>query len=160
MLDGISGVVHPGRMTLLLGHPGSGKSTLLKALSGRLANPRALHGEVSYSGLTAIEAAGRGIYVGQLVQYVSQLDEHSPFLTVRETLRFIAQNSLAGADSAAIDSRVAETLDLLRLNECADTTVGNALMRGISGGELKRVTVGEGLITNARFLALDEISTG
>lgn len=38
--------------------------------------------------------------------------------------------------------------------------IGNDLLRGVSGGEKKRVTVGEGLITNARFLALDEISTG
>jgi hypothetical protein len=43
---------------------------------------------------------------------------------------------------------------------CADTLIGNDLLRGVSGGEKKRVTVGEGLITNARFLALDEISTG
>ena len=43
---------------------------------------------------------------------------------------------------------------------CANTMIGNELLRGVSGGEKKRVTVGEGLITNARFLALDEISTG
>lgn len=38
--------------------------------------------------------------------------------------------------------------------------IGNDILRGVSGGEKKRVTVGEGLITNARYLALDEISTG
>ena len=36
ILDGVSGVLKPGRLTLLLGPPASGKSTLLKALSGRL----------------------------------------------------------------------------------------------------------------------------
>lgn len=43
---------------------------------------------------------------------------------------------------------------------CADTRVGDDLTRGISGGERKRLTVGEGLLTNARFIALDEVSTG
>ena len=35
ILDNMSGVIQPGRMTLLLGPPGSGKSTLLKALAGK-----------------------------------------------------------------------------------------------------------------------------
>lgn len=131
---------------------------------------------------TPLRGLLRGIELGQLVQYVSQLDEHSPFLTVRETLMFVARNrcagcgllclavgrrslacrhcSLTGVDRAAAEQRVQEILDLLHLNACADTIVGNDLMRGVSGGEKKRVTVGEGLITNARFLALDEISTG
>ena len=58
------------------------------------------------------------------------------------------------------DRRVDEVIDLLHLHGCADTIIGNDLLRGISGGEKKRITIGEGLITNARFLALDEISTG
>lgn len=68
--------------------------------------------------------------------------------------------SLVGVDRAGAERRVQEVLDLLHLHACADTIIGNDLLRGISGGEKKRVTVGEGLITNARFLALDEISTG
>lgn len=123
-------------------------------------NPGLLHGDVRYNGLTAAELRSRGVHLGPLVQYIGQLDEHSPFLTVRETLRFAARNALAGLDAAAIEARVLETLALLRLQDCANTVVGNALLRGISGGEMKRVTVGEGLLTNARFIALDEISTG
>lgn len=159
-----------------------GKSTLLKALTTRLAKPRDLRGDVRYSGLSVPEVAAAGIHLGQLVQYVNQLDEHFPFLTVRETLSFVAENSLAGADAAAVQARVQDVLDLLHLNGtrrvrgfclcastlaqcgapagCANTMIGNDLLRGVSGGEKKRVTVGEGLITNARFLALDEISTG
>jgi len=51
-------------------------------------------------------------------------------------------------------------MDLLHLHNCASTIIGNDLVRGVSGGEKKRVTVAEGLLTEARFLALDEISTG
>ena len=51
-------------------------------------------------------------------------------------------------------------IQLLGLDECADTILGNALLRGVSGGQKKRVTLGEMMITNARTLLLDEISTG
>ena len=93
-----------------------GKSTLLKALTTRLAKPRDLHGDVRYGGLSVPEVAAAGIHLGQLVQYVNQLDEHFPFLTVRETLSFVAENSLAGADATAVEARVQEVLDLLHLN--------------------------------------------
>lgn len=116
VLDSISGTLRPGQLTLILGHPGCGKSTFLKALTTRLSNQRDLRGEVRYSGLSVPEVQEAGVHLGQLVQYVNQLDEHFPFLTVRETLTFVAENSLAGADSAAAAARVQEVLDLLHLN--------------------------------------------
>ena len=162
VLDGASGVIRPGTMTLLLGHPGAGKSTFLKALCGRLSGAAAaqLRGTVQYGGLAPPELAAAGLSLGQLVQYVSQLDEHFPFLTVRESLAFVARNAIAGADEAAVNARVEEISELLHLKGCADTIIGDDLARGVSGGEKKRVTVGEGLITAARVLALDEVSTG
>ncbi len=157
VLDSISGTLVAGRMTLIIGHPGSGKSSLLRALAGRLANPSLLKGEIRYNGFTAAELNYLGVQFQQMAQYVSQIDEHSPFLTVRETLRFVARNVFP---TALADERVAEVIDLLRLQDCADMVIGSTMRRGISGGELKRVTVGEGLLTNARILALDEITTG
>lgn len=56
--------------------------------------------------------------------------------------------------------RVDRVLRVLALSGCADTLVGNELIRGISGGERRRLTIGETLVTNARVLLLDEISTG
>jgi ABC-type multidrug transport system ATPase subunit len=53
---------------------------------------------------------------------------------------------------------VEDTLQLLSLKNCADTVVGNDLLRGISGGEKKRVTVGEGLLTNARVLLMEYVT--
>lgn len=147
--------VLPGRLTLLLGHPGCGKSILLKALTHRLANPSSLKGEVQYNGRSALQVAADGACLGQLVQYVNQLDEHFAFLTVRETLMFVAENCLAGVDKAGAAERVQEVLNLLHLNGCANTMIGNDILRGVSGGEKKRVTVGEGILTNARFLAMD-----
>ena len=53
-----------------------------------------------------------------------------------------------------------EIVDLLGLRECANTIVGSNQIRGVSGGQKKRVTIGEALLANARFLALDSITTG
>jgi ABC-type multidrug transport system ATPase subunit len=95
-----------------------------------------------------------------------QLDQHLPFLTVRETLEFIHNNALVDpAECGHLElaeqhrNRVDDVLTLLHLHNCADTVVGNDLLRGVSGGEKKRVTVGEGLMTNARVLLLEYASS-
>eukprot|EP00742_Colponemidia_sp_Colp-10_P017271 GILJ01019851.1.p1 GENE.GILJ01019851.1~~GILJ01019851.1.p1 ORF type:complete len:1409 (-),score=187.18 GILJ01019851.1:37-3678(-) len=49
---------------------------------------------------------------------------------------------------------------MMGLTECQHTIIGDASLRGISGGQQKRVTLAEMLITNARVFCLDEISTG
>ena len=56
--------------------------------------------------------------------------------------------------------RVEYIIKILGLQRCADTVVGNAMVRGVSGGEKKRVTTGEILVGTARVLLMDEISTG
>ena len=166
ILDDVSGVIRPGTLTLLLAPPGHGKSAFLKALTQMLP-AKELKGDITYSGVTAAEAPARGVYLGALCQYVNQVDEHLPQLTVRETFDFIRANAavdpaqhgyphLAGAHAEAVE----DVLRLLSLKNCEKTIIGNDLVRGVSGGEKKRVTVGEGLLTNARALALDEISTG
>ena len=74
VLDGVSGVLRPGTMTLMLAPPGHGKSALMKALTGILP-AKELKGTVSYSGIVSAEAAGAGVHVGSLAQYVQQIDE-------------------------------------------------------------------------------------
>ncbi len=48
----------------------------------------------------------------------------------------------------------------LGLERCADTKVGNTFIRGLSGGERKRTSIGVELITNPSLLFLDEPTTG
>lgn len=57
-------------------------------------------------------------------------------------------------------SDAAKTTQILGLEICADTMVGDEMIRGISGGQKKRVTTGEMLVGPARALFMDEISTG
>ena len=166
ILDEVSGVIKPSTMTLILAPPGHGKSAFLKALTQMLPQ-KELKGSITYSGISAEESEKNGVYLGSLCQYVNQIDEHLPQLTVKETFEFIRNNNavdpakhgfphLAQAHSESVE----DILTLLNLKNCQNTVIGNDLLRGVSGGEKKRVTVGEGLLSNARMLALDEISTG
>jgi ABC-type multidrug transport system ATPase subunit len=112
-----------------------------------------------------------------LVTYVDQLDQHHEYLTVRETLQYsfdclrgthkspyIPHNSTNDAIIAEMDKNyfaVNIVLEALGLKRVKDTYVGNDVsVRGVSGGERKRVTLGELLSVGAPVFCFDEISTG
>lgn len=187
ILHGISGIIKPCRMTLLLGPPGSGKTTLLLALAGRLGNDLQVSGKVTYNG-HEMDA----FVPERTAAYISQHDLHIGEMTVRETLAFSARcqgvghlydlllellrreeasNIKPDADidvfmkAAALGGQEANMvieyiLKILGLEVCADTMVGDEMFRGISGGQRKRVTTGEILVGSARALFMDDISTG
>ncbi|CAD6270232.1 unnamed protein product [Miscanthus lutarioriparius] len=92
ILHDVSGIVKPGRMTLLLGPPGSGKTTLLLALAGRLDKDLKVSGRVTYNGHRIDEFVPE-----RTSAYISQHDLHIPELTVRETLAFSARCQGVGA---------------------------------------------------------------
>ena len=90
-------------------------------------------------------------------------------LTVRETFKFAVDSCVA--DPSLLEHvdpkliawhrrKVDLLLSVLGMHECADTIAGNAVIRGISGGQKKRLTIGEFMITNSRVLLLDEPTTG
>ncbi|OWZ06943.1 Pleiotropic drug resistance protein transporter [Phytophthora megakarya] len=159
----MSGIIKPGTLTLILANPGSGKSTFLKALAGKLKNnsKTTLEGEILYSGLRGDE-----IDLTKLAGLVDQTDNHIPTLTVRETFKFadMCVNGLPKdqpeemRDIAALRTEL--FIQILGMEECADTVVGDALLRGVSGGERKRVTIGEVLVGGQSLFLCDEISTG
>ena len=169
ILTSCKGVLRPGTTTLLLAPPGHGKTSFLRALAGRLP-AKALSGSITYSGVeqkTLRASGGPGVHLSLLANYVDQLDTHLPYLTVRETATFACVNSTVVPEKlgdpmlvAEAGARVERVLTLLKLQNCANTLVGNELVRGVSGGEKKRVTIAEALVTNARLLCMDEISTG
>ncbi|TMW67500.1 hypothetical protein Poli38472_011120 [Pythium oligandrum] len=178
LLKDISGVFKPGTMTLILGQPGCGKSSLLKVLSGRLPLSKSmnLQGEITFNGVDRVEIAKR---LPQFASYVTQRDYHFPTMTVKETLEFAHECCGDGLHSGSLrngtheDSKAAldtvkafnqhlpeVVLRQLGLEVCQDTVVGDAMLRGVSGGERKRVTIGE-MEFGSRLVALmDEISTG
>ncbi|KAK6942636.1 ABC-2 type transporter [Dillenia turbinata] len=83
ILQGVSGIVKPSRMTLLLGPPSSGKTTLLLALAGKLDDDLRVNGKVTYCGHEMHEFVPQ-----RTCAYISQHDLHYGEMTVRETLDF------------------------------------------------------------------------
>ncbi|TMW55219.1 hypothetical protein Poli38472_013110 [Pythium oligandrum] len=164
ILHPMTGCIRPGTMTLVLANPGAGKSTFLKALAGKLSTRRRrrfIKGSITYSGLAAEE-----IQIDKLVGLVDQADNHLPTLTVRETLEF-ADRCLNGFPEDKPEKlreiarlRTDLCMHILGLTKCADTVVGDALLRGVSGGERKRVTIGEMIVGHQSVFLCDEISTG
>ena len=93
--------------------------------------------------------------------YVQQEDALYAELTVRENLWFSAMLRLPREMSKAEkENRVEEIISELGLRKAADTKIGNELIRGVSGGEKRRVSIGMELITKPSLLLLDEPSSG
>ncbi|EEY67197.1 ATP-binding Cassette (ABC) Superfamily [Phytophthora infestans T30-4] len=147
ILRSVSGVLKPGTITLVLGQLGSGKSSLMKLLSGRFPKDKnvSIEGEVTYNGTSAEELHRR---LPQLVSYVPQRDKHYPELTALK------------AAQALVKHYPDVVIQQLGLENCQHTIVGDAMLRGVSGGERKRVTTGEMSFGNKYVMMMDEISTG
>ncbi|KAJ1977873.1 hypothetical protein H4R35_002127 [Dimargaris xerosporica] len=156
ILHGISGRVMPGELVAIMGSSGAGKSTLLNALAGRLTMGQ-LSGQVLFSGKKRIPSKFK-----KQVAYVEQDDLMYSQLSVRETIQYAATLRLSSKeyDARAKAVKVDGTLDSLRLAGVADTFIGDALVRGVSGGERKRTAIGVELVTDPEFMFLDEATSG
>ncbi|XP_042515213.1 ABC transporter G family member 25-like [Macadamia integrifolia] len=154
ILNGITGMVSPGEILAILGPSGSGKSTLLNALAGRLHGPD-LTGTVLANGRKINKAVQRR------TGFVTQDDILYPNLTVRETLIFCSLLRLPDSLSKNEKIRVAESVIAeLGLGKCENTIIGNSFIRGVSGGERKRVSIGHEMLVNPSLLLLDEPTSG
>ncbi|KAF0920709.1 hypothetical protein E2562_036412, partial [Oryza meyeriana var. granulata] len=187
VLHDVSGIVKPRRMTLLLGPPGSGKTTLLLALAGKLNNMLKVSGKVTYNGhgmdefvpqRTAAYISQHDLHIGEMTvretlafsarcQGVGSRYDMLTELSRREKAEnikpdqdidvYMKASAIGGQESSVVTEYI---LKILGLDICADTIVGNEMLRGVSGGQRKRVTTGEMLVGPARALFMDEISTG
>lgn len=159
ILENITGLVRPGRLTGVLGPSGSGKSTLLNVLAGRQRTNAAgmeLKGEIRASGVKIDPSKFRS-NIAYVMQDDSLLATESP----RECLEFSAYLRLPGRCTPEERSQLVERiLSSLNLQKCATTLVGSALVKGISGGERKRTAVGVELITSPKLFFLDEPLSG
>nr|CAD1842695.1 unnamed protein product [Ananas comosus var. bracteatus] len=156
LLSNVSGEAKPGRLLAIMGPSGSGKTTLLNVLAGQLAASPRLH----LSGY--LEVNGRPMSRGGYkIAYVRQEDLFFSQLTVRETLSLAVELQLP--DSLPPEKRekyVGELLFRLGLVSCADSIVGDAKVRGISGGEKKRLSLACELIASPSVIFADEPTTG
>ncbi|KAL4625244.1 hypothetical protein ACB092_05G011200 [Castanea dentata] len=187
ILKDVSGIIKPRRMTLLLGPPSSGKTTLLLALAGKLDPDLKLSGRVTYNGhgmnefvpqRTAAYISQYDLHIGEMTvretlvfsarcQGVGSRYDMLAELSRREKEANIKPDPdidiyMKAATTEGQEATVVTdyTLKVLGLDVCADTMVGDEMIRGISGGQRKRVTTGEMLVGPAKALFMDEISTG
>lgn len=101
--------------------------------------------------------------LANVVSYVGQLDNHAPFLTVQETFDFAASCRMGAKKATSSKDEVLSenlTIEGLDLAVCRNTYVGDANNRGVSGGQRRRVSVGEMLVGQSPVACADEISTG
>ncbi|KAF3330745.1 ABC transporter G family member 15-like protein [Carex littledalei] len=154
LLQGINGYAVPGRIMAIMGPSGAGKSTLLDALAGRLGRNVVLTGKVLLNGRK------RRLDYG-VVAYVTQENVLLGTLTVRETITYSALLRLPTTMSKEEVRNVVEnTIEEMGLQDCSDRTIGNWHLRGISGGEKKRLSIALEILTRPRLLFLDEPTTG
>uniref|UniRef100_H0UTE5 ATP-binding cassette sub-family G member 8 n=1 Tax=Cavia porcellus TaxID=10141 RepID=H0UTE5_CAVPO len=155
-IQNLSFRVQSGQMLAIIGSSGCGRASLLDVITGRDTGGKMRAGQIWINGQPSTPRLVR-----KCVAHVRQHDQLLPHLTVRETLAFIAQLRLPRSFSQAQrDKRVEEVIAELRLRQCADTRVGNAYVRGVSGGERRRVSIGVQLLWNPGILILDEPTSG
>uniref|UniRef100_A0ACD5W7I6 Uncharacterized protein n=2 Tax=Avena sativa TaxID=4498 RepID=A0ACD5W7I6_AVESA len=187
ILRNVNGILKPSRLTLLLGPPSSGKSTLMRALTGKLDKSLKVSGNITYCGHTfsefypertsayvsqydlhnaemtvreTLDFSRRCLGVGARYDMLAELAKRERDAGIKpdpEIDAYMKATAVQGGESNIVTDL---TLKVLGLDICADTMIGDEMIRGISGGQKKRVTTGEMLTGPARALFMDEISTG
>jgi ABC-type transport system involved in cytochrome c biogenesis ATPase subunit len=146
ILANIDGLLMPGEMLLVLGPPGSGCTTLLKMLSGQIDDYRRWCGSISYSGISLKVMRER---FRSMMAFNGAIDHHFAYLTVAQTLEFAASTKTPNSRMNGISrKRYIETvrdimIEAFGLRHAAHTRVGNDFVRGVSGGERRRVSIAE-----------------
>ncbi len=161
ILNPINATFQAGVLNVIMGPSGSGKTSLLNSMALRLHNNFSSRyrpsGKLLFNGAEPSPQVIRSV-----CSFVCQDDDALlPSLTVRETLRFAAGLRLPSWMSKQEKfKRAEEVLLKMGLKDCADNLIGNELVKGISGGEKRRVTIAVQILTDPRILLLDEPTSG
>ncbi|KAJ9670332.1 hypothetical protein PVL29_026711 [Vitis rotundifolia] len=140
LLHMISGYAPKGSVTGVMGPSGAGKSTFLDGLAGRISSGSLKGGRTS--------------------AYIMQEDLLFPMLTVYETLMFAADFRLGPLSWMDKKLRVDRLIEQLGLTSSRNTYIGDEGVRGVSGGERRRVSIGADIIHGPSLLFLDEPTSG
>ncbi|KAF5026342.1 hypothetical protein F66182_1550 [Fusarium sp. NRRL 66182] len=164
ILQSFDGLIRSGELLIVLGRPGSGCSTLLKTLCGEL---HGLHidenSTIHYNGIP--QKTMKKEFKGEAI-YNQEVDRHFPHLTVSQTLEFAASvrtpskriHGMSRNEFSGYISRV--VMATYGLSHAADTKVGNDFIRGVSGGERKRVSIAEMTLSGSPLAAWDNSTRG
>lgn len=164
ILRGFDGLVKPGELLVVLGPPGSGCSTFLKTLAGET------HGfnvdqdsYINYQGISFAQMHKN--FRGEAI-YTAEQDVHFPMMTVGETLYFAALaraprhipgNIPRSSYAALMRDMIMATFGI---RHTLHTQVGNDFIRGVSGGERKRVSIAEATLNLSPLQCWDNSTRG
>ncbi|GME43998.1 ABC transporter-like protein [Neofusicoccum parvum] len=164
ILNNFEGLVEAGEMLVVLGPPGSGCSTFLKTISGET------HGfnidensYINYQGISAYDMHNH--FRGEAI-YTAEVDVHFPNLSVGDTLVFAAKaraprNTPGDVDSWTYARHMRDVvMAMYGISHTVNTRVGNDFVRGVSGGERKRVSIAEATLSQAPLQCWDNSTRG
>ncbi|KJY00318.1 ABC transporter like protein [Zymoseptoria brevis] len=164
ILRSFDGLMKSGELLIVLGRPGSGCSTLLKSLTGQM------HGltmdektTIHYNGIDQKQMIKE--FQGEVI-YNQEVDKHFPHLTVGQTLEHAAalrmsqQRPLGTSRQSAVEYMTQVVMAVYGLSHTYNTKVGNDFVRGVSGGERKRVSIAEMALAGSALAAWDNSTRG
>lgn len=164
ILHNFNGNLKSGELLIVLGRPGSGCSTFLKALCGET---HGLHiddgSEIHYNGVSQKQMMKE--FKGEVV-YNQEQDKHFPHLTVGQTLEFAAStrtpsHRIRGMSRKEFSTHTAKVImSVFGLSHTYNTKVGSDFVRGVSGGERKRVSIAEMALIGSPLAAWDNSTRG
>ncbi|KAF2018873.1 ABC multidrug transporter [Aaosphaeria arxii CBS 175.79] len=164
ILQNLDGLLLPGEQLCVLGPPGSGCSTLLKTIAGETHGFKVSPDSyLNYHGITPenMNSAFRGEAI-----YTAEVDAHFPQLSVGTALKFAAlartpQVIPGGVSRHEYAEHLRDVImAMFGISHTINTRVGNDLVRGVSGGERKRVTIAEAALSHAAVQCWDNSTRG
>ncbi|KAL4863346.1 hypothetical protein BDV12DRAFT_206638 [Aspergillus spectabilis] len=164
ILRDVDGLLLPGEQLCVLGPPGSGCSTLLKTIAqethGFEVDPSS---SINYQGVTPKQMAAH--FRGEAI-YTAEVDAHYPQLVVGDTLYFAAlartpRQIPGGMNRKEYARHLRDVImSTFGISHTINTKVGNDFVRGVSGGERKRVTIAEAALSYAPLQCWDNSTRG
>ncbi|KAF3483216.1 multidrug resistance ABC transporter [Arthroderma uncinatum] len=164
ILQNLDGLVEAGEMLVVLGPPGSGCSTFLKTIAGETYGLYVdKNSNINYQGVSAKQMAKQ--FRGEAI-YTAEVDVHFPKLTVGDTLFFAARarapRHIPGG--ATVNEYATHMRDVIMaifgISHTKNSIVGNDFIRGVSGGERKRVSIAEACLSMAPLQCWDNSTRG
>lgn len=153
-----SGYIKPGELVAIMGPSGSGKTSLLNVLANRITTSKKSY----FTG--TIQCNGQkisGSDFSKFGAFVEQDDILNEILTCKEHITFSARiRSDKSINESTISQKVESLIHRLGLEDCQDTYFGGIFIKGLSGGEKKRTSIGYELISDPSLVFLDEPTSG